>query len=123
VPSNKPRVLQTAVIAKAAIGESKSQIARDLDMTRNTVNRILDASEFNSLVDGGKSNLYQLIPEAVDVYGQRVKKNALEAKDFLERVSVLPAPPQAQNVNNGIVLNFRRDTPTPAVQFPTKPEV
>ena len=123
MPSNKPQVLKTAAIAKAAVGESISQIAKDLDVSRPTIHRILSEAEFGSLVDAGKYSLYDKIPEAAELYGKKVTKDWKEAKDFLERVTVLPSMPQAQNVNNGIVLNFRRDAPTPAVQFPTKPEI
>jgi DNA-binding transcriptional regulator LsrR (DeoR family) len=123
MPSSKPAHVKTAVIAKAAIGASKSQIARDLDITRPTVTRILNESEFSNLVEQGKSNLYQMIPEAVDIYGSRVKKNALEAKDFLERVTVLPSRPSEQTTNNGVQINFHRDPMTPSVALPEKPEL
>ena len=52
------------VVAKSAMGVSKAQIARELEISRNTVQRILNEAELSSLVDQGKSSLYECIPEA-----------------------------------------------------------
>src|SRR5215470_7024425 len=92
--SRKPQVVKTAVIAKSALGVSKAQIARELEISRNTVKRILNEAALSSLVDQGKSSLYECIPEAALVYEGKIKSDPAEAKDFLERVTVLPAKPQ-----------------------------
>jgi len=93
--SRKPQVVKMAVVAKSAMGVSKAQIARELEISRNTVKRILNEAELSSLVDQGKSSLYECIPEAALVYEGKIKSDPAEAKDFLERVTVLPAKPQA----------------------------
>ena len=38
--------------------------------------------------------MYDCIPEAAQVYECKIKSDPAEAKDFLERVTVLPAKPQ-----------------------------
>jgi len=45
-------------------------------------------------VDQGKSSLYECIPEVARVYEGKIKSDPAEAKDFLERLIVLPAKPQ-----------------------------
>ena len=47
--SNKPEPLKAHIIAKALAGESKSQIAKDLSIARNTVARILSEAELSNL--------------------------------------------------------------------------
>jgi len=96
--SRKPQVVKTAVIAKSALGVSKAQIARELEISRNTVKRILNEAELSSLVDQGKSSLYECIPKAAELYGSKVKSDPEEAKDFLERVTALPAKVQPSSV-------------------------
>lgn len=122
--TRQPALVKTAVIAKTALGQPKTKIAEDLGITTPTVRRILDEAEFATLVDEGKSALYESIPEAVQTYLKVVRKKPLEAKDFLERVTVLPAKPQAeQHINNGIVIQYKRDPIPPQVVLPSKPEV
>jgi predicted transcriptional regulator len=90
LPSKKKQVVKNAVVAKAIAGESKSKIAEDLGITRNTVRRILNETEINQFVGQGKSTLFELIPQAAEIYAAKVRANPDEAKDFLERVLVLP---------------------------------
>ncbi len=40
--SNKPEWLNAAVTARSVVGDSNRQIAKDLEISRNTVGRILD---------------------------------------------------------------------------------
>jgi len=58
----------------------------------------LNEAELGSLVDQGKSSLYECIPEAAQVYEGKIKSDPVEAKDFLERVTVLPIKPQPQHL-------------------------
>ncbi len=71
--STKPAVVKNAVIAKSAMGESKTQIAEDLGITRNTVRTILSEAEIDQFIQEGRSNCMRLIPKAV-----RAVDNALE---------------------------------------------
>jgi hypothetical protein len=103
--SNKPQIVKAAVVSKATMGDSISQIARDLEISRPTVMRILSESEFHTLIASGKSRLYEMIPEAVEKYGQKIKSDPLEAKDFLERVTVLPAKQDRPSIN-ATQINF-----------------
>jgi len=56
-----------------------------LEISRNTVERIFSEAEMSTLVQEGKSKLYECIPEAAEIYGSKVKSDPGEAKDFLER--------------------------------------
>ena len=47
--SNKPEPLKAQIIARSLAGESKSQIARELKINRNTVARILSEAEIGNL--------------------------------------------------------------------------
>ena len=89
--SNKPQAIKTAVVARKVGGESNARISRELGISRNTVQRILSEAELSSLVAKGKGDLYELIPQAVKRYAAKVRANPDEAKDFLERVTALPA--------------------------------
>jgi len=40
--SRKPRMVKTAVVAKSALGISNCQIARELEISRNTVKGIFE---------------------------------------------------------------------------------
>lgn len=91
MPSRKPTAVKTAVIAKTVAGKTKTQIAKELGVTRNTVRRILNESEIDQILGEGKSAIMQLVPHAAKRYGQKVKRSPEEAKDFLERMEVLPA--------------------------------
>lgn len=92
MPSNKPQVTKTAVLAKTMAGESKSQIAEDLGITRDTVRRILNESELANLVAEGKSGVYMLIPKAVKALERALDKgDTSEAKIILRSVNILPS--------------------------------
>jgi hypothetical protein len=90
--SNKPQAIKTAVVAKTLAGESKTQIANDLDITRNTVNRILEESELNDYVLRGKSRIHEMIPKsilAVDNALSGANPNANVGMWLLERTGVV----------------------------------
>lgn len=119
--TRQPQLVKTAVIAKKTMGVSNSEIARELGVHRDTVRRVLNEAEYNSLIAQGKSTLFEAIPEAARVYAEKVKADATEAKEFLERITVLPAKAEAAAVNNGVVINLRRDPETPQIVVPDKP--
>jgi Homeodomain-like domain len=88
MPSHKSAPVQQAVIAKRLQGHSKRQIARDLGMGRNTVDRILTESQIEAAVAQGRSQLVELVPKAVQLIqraieqglaADEVPKGALEA--------------------------------------------
>lgn len=80
--------MQQAVIAKRLQGDSKRQIARDLDVNRRTVDRILSESQIEEAVAQGRSRLVEMVPKALQLIeiaieqglaSDEVPRNALEA--------------------------------------------
>lgn len=88
MPTNKSPQVQQAVIAKRLQGESKRKIARDLEMGRDTVERILSESQVEAAVAQGRTQLVELVPKAIQLIqraidqglaANEVPKSALEA--------------------------------------------
>lgn len=88
MPTRKAPKVQQEVIAKRLQGESKRKIARDLQMGRDTVDRILSESQIEEAVAQGRSRLLELVPKAVQLIetaieqgleADEVPRNALEA--------------------------------------------
>jgi len=86
--SRKAPQVQQAVIAKRLQGDSKRQIARDLDVNRRTVDRILSESQIEEAVAQGRSRLVEMVPKALQLIeiaieqglaSDEVPRNALEA--------------------------------------------
>jgi hypothetical protein len=67
MPTNKSPQVQQAVIAKRLQGESKRKIARDLEMGRDTVDRILSESQVEAAVAQGRTQLVELVPKAIQL--------------------------------------------------------
>jgi hypothetical protein len=80
MPTNKSPQSQQAVIAKRLRGDSKRQIARDLGMGRNTVDRILSESQVEAAVAQGRTQLVELVPRAIQVIAKAID-DGLAAKD------------------------------------------
>jgi hypothetical protein len=74
--STKPPVVQQAVIAKALIGATNSQIANDLDLDRGTVRAILSAAEIQQSIEIGRSDCIRMIPRSIKVIDQRLAKGS-----------------------------------------------
>jgi hypothetical protein len=88
MPTNKSPQVQQAVIAKRLQGESKHKIARDLEMGRDTVDRIQNESQVEAAVAQGRTQLAELVPKAIQLIqraidqglaANEVPKSALEA--------------------------------------------
>jgi len=88
MPTHKSPQAQQAVIAKRLNGESKRKIARDLEMGRNTVDRILSESQVEAAVAQGRTQLVELVPKALQLIqraidqglaADEVPKSALDA--------------------------------------------
>jgi hypothetical protein len=73
--SRKHPTIQTAVIAKALTGENKTNIAKDLKITRGTVNAILNQTDIAHQIELGRSRAISLIPRSLDVVENRLEKN------------------------------------------------
>lgn len=79
-----------AVIAKKALGESNSQIARDLGIDRGTVVDILDSSDFPQAVDEGRIRVHRMVPKACDAVESALERgNGYIALKILQGLGVL----------------------------------
>jgi len=99
--STKPPEIQTAVIAKALTGQSKSNIAKDLDITRGTVAAILNQTDIEHQVQLGRSRAISLIPRSLDVVENRLDRNdGSVAISLLRGTQVLQNQAVQVNVQN-----------------------
>ncbi len=90
--------LKTAIQAKALVGESKSQTALDLGVSRNSVTSVLMSSEIEQLREAGRSSVSKMIPQSVQVYQYHLDRNDKEvATHVLKGIGVL-APDVQTNV-------------------------
>jgi hypothetical protein len=99
--SIKPPSVQAAIIAKHAMGETKTQIAKDLDISRSTVHTILSSSDIEQQVLLGRSRAVSLIPKSLDVAEYRLSKNdGSMALGLLRGTQVLVNQPITANQTN-----------------------
>ena len=70
--SNKPPAIKSSVIIQRAQGKAKSHIARDLGITHNTVNAILEESDIERQLTCGVQLTAGLIPQAIGVIKKRL---------------------------------------------------
>ena len=105
--STKPAAIKTAVTAKYLIGETKTQIAKDLGIAHNTVNSILNAQEINELVLEGRSKCVQMIPRSVRVMSDRLAKGSeTAALAILRGTQVLQNQAVQVNVQNNGAMTW-----------------
>lgn len=81
--STKPPSVKAAVISGRINGNSKLQIARDLRMSKNTVNRILEEADLDALMEDGRLSTLRRVPQALQVLDVRLEKNSENAAIWL----------------------------------------
>lgn len=64
------------MIVQRSQGRAKSHIAKDLGITHNTVNRILEESDVERLCTAGQQLSAGLIPQAIRVAEHRLSQNS-----------------------------------------------
>src|SRR5215472_1878057 len=69
------KTLESIIVAKHVAGETKTQIAEDLNTDRNLIARVLNDSEVLQYVEYGRSRAVSLIPKSLDVAEYRLAKN------------------------------------------------
>ena len=77
--SVKPEAVKQAVVSKRLQGESKRQIARDLDIHRETVDNILDESQVEAALAQWRRDYVQLVPTALKIVERMLEKAQDEA--------------------------------------------
>lgn len=120
--SNKPAVTKTAVIAKAAVGESNTKIAEDLGISRPTVQRILSEAEFDKFAQQARSGVFLLVPKALEALERALDAgNVAEAKMILRNVGAIKA--EEADGQSGITVKFTREPMAPEIQTPKSPQI
>jgi hypothetical protein len=56
---------KNAILAKRASGQSKLSIARDVHVAPGTVRKVLDETDFDQLIEQGRNDCADLLPEAI----------------------------------------------------------
>jgi DNA-binding transcriptional regulator LsrR (DeoR family) len=97
--SNKPEVVQAAVIAKRVSGESQRQIAKDLGISRSTVGVILSEAELGQFVDRSKAVIFSALPKIAETYAKGAAESFERSESALERLKVIPTRDAAGSVN------------------------
>jgi Homeodomain-like domain len=72
--SVKPEAVKQAVVSKRLQGQSKRQIARDLDIHRETVDNILDESQVEAALAQWRRDYLQLVPAALKIVERMLGK-------------------------------------------------
>ena len=64
--SIKPEVVKSSVITRAALGHSKTQIAKELAIAPGTVRAILSEADFAQVLSEARSSAARLLPKAIE---------------------------------------------------------
>ena len=99
--SNKPKVVQAAVIAKRISGESQRQIAKDLGISRSTVGVILSEAELGQFIERSKAVIFSALPKIAETYAKGAAESFERAESTLERLKVIPT----RDAGGGLTLN------------------
>jgi hypothetical protein len=74
--SNKSPAVKAAVLVQRANGAQKSQIAKQLDIARGTVDAIIEEANLDVQLQSGVLQSVTLIPEAIRVAKHRLSQNS-----------------------------------------------
>ncbi len=100
-----PLPVQAEIIAKHLGGASKSQIARDLQMSRTTIVKVLNEAEISRLTGEAKSILLNALPDSARTIARAVRKKSSDAWELLDRTGVMPkSTGDAPSVNVAVAL-------------------
>ena len=96
--------VQAEVLTKHLAGASKTQIAQEMRMSRNTVTKILDESEIDRITQESKSILLSALPDSAHCIARAVRKSPQHAWELLDRTGVLPkSSGESQQINIGVM--------------------
>lgn len=103
--SRQSEPIKAAIVAKRALGESKAQIARDLELAESTVTDVLDSCDFKALIESGRIRVHRLIPRACDAIEMALDEgNGNIGIKILQGVGVLQSESSIGSVN--ATVNF-----------------
>lgn len=111
--SNKSLLQKTAVVTKALTGQSKSKIARDLKISRPTVDVILKEADFDNIVTQAKVKTYALLNDATDAcrYQLRKKHNGNIGLELLKGVGILRPSESSQETTIKVMILTAQSMP------------
>ena len=105
--STKPPIVKTNVLTRHIQGASNSLIAEELNISRPTVQRILEESEIDTIVKQGRSRVIQLIPKSIDVVDKRLDRcDGSVAISLLRGTQVLQNDAVTNNTQNNFAFNI-----------------
>jgi hypothetical protein len=81
--STKPPSVKASVVAKRVGGQTITQIAHDLEISRPTVYAILDESNIDAALEDGRLGAMKRVPQALCVLDNRLDKNSESAALWL----------------------------------------
>lgn len=88
--SRKAPAVQSAIMTRRALGHSKRKIAKELELSPNTVTSVLELNDFDAQLTSGRSLCAELIPSSVRVVKHRLAQNSENAAfKLLEGIGVL----------------------------------
>lgn len=104
--SRKSQLQKTTVVAKALLGESKTKIAKDLAISRPTVDVILKEAHFDELVAQAKVKTYALLNDATDAckWQLRKKHNGNIGLELLKGVGILRSSESSQETTIKVLI-------------------
>lgn len=71
-------------------GESQRQVARELRVSRNTVGKVIQTPDFQSVIKEQRERLFSIVPAAVDSFRAAVEVDGYLAYRFLTDLGVSP---------------------------------
>jgi predicted transcriptional regulator len=128
--SNKSPAVKAAVLIHRANGKAKREIARDLGISRPTVDVIISEANLDQQLESGRVQCSTLIPESIRVVKHRLAQNSENAAfKLLEGIGVLGREakqngkqPQIE-LTQAVNIMFKQqeqknqaDTPKPAIE-------
>jgi hypothetical protein len=81
--SIKPPAVKNEVVARRSLGQTKTQIARDLGIAVNTVSSIVALSDIDAIMEDGRLGTMKRVPQALKTLDVRLEKNSENAALWL----------------------------------------
>ena len=87
--------VKNAILVKRASGQSKLSIAKEMHVAPGTVRKVLTEADFDQLIQQGRSDVMELVPDAIQgIKKACAKGDGSTAIRLLEGVSVLGPKPR-----------------------------
>lgn len=104
--SRKAPAIKAEVITRRIHGQSKRSISRDLQITANTVDTILEESHIEAHLKLGQQRTAGLVSSALDVIEKRLAQNSENAAIKLLDATIWPLQERAGRAKPDTILNL-----------------